>query len=259
MTRLPDDQMTKDFDLSGHPVIRSSSHLLTRWDVLKIIALLLMFIDHAGAFYYMDEQWLRAIGRACAPIFFFLAGFAPHYKFDTKLLVLAFVLSGVDWWLAGAPNTLNILFTILAIRALLAWLEQRGLLKLRLHEWVIGSLALVPSVLVLQYGTFGLLFALAGFVFKHRAHYAPRTPLRFLILVTAIYAPLVPLLSEFSLGSSILTALCLGLMSWLILWFTQAPKQPVSLPAMLKYPAKYTSEIYVAHLLVLMLMTGEHL
>ena len=235
------------------------TNALTRWDALKLIALLLMFVDHAGAFFYTDEEWLRGIRRACAPLFLFLVGFAPHYHFDKKLFVFALLLSGFDWWVQAAPNTLNILFSIILIRLLLARLEAHDLLKLQLHEWVIGSLALIPSVVVVQYGSFGLLFALSGFVFKHRAHYAPRTPVYFLAVVTLLYGVIIPLLSEFSIATCAVTAASLTLMCWLIQWFVRAPKEAVSLPAACKILSHYTAEIYVLHLVILIGLTGKAL
>lgn len=234
-----------------------TSPALTRWDALKIIAVLLMFVDHAGAFYYTDEQWIRGIGRACAPIFLFLAGFSPHYKFDRKLLLLALLLTISDWLVKGAPNTLNILWNIILIRLLFAWMEKRGELKLRLHEWFIASVPFVFTLLVIQYGPFGLLFGLCGYVYKHRAHYASATPERFLWSVIVFYGAAYAWLSEFTLATSVVTAISLLLMGMLIRWFVRAPLEASPFPASCKMLSHYTAEIYVLHLIALGWLTGQ--
>lgn len=38
---------------------------------LKVIALILMTIDHIGSFIFPDVMWLRYIGRLSAPLFIF--------------------------------------------------------------------------------------------------------------------------------------------------------------------------------------------
>ena len=31
---------------------------LNSWDIAKVVGLLLMFIDHTGAYFYLHEEWL---------------------------------------------------------------------------------------------------------------------------------------------------------------------------------------------------------
>jgi len=235
-----------------------STPSLTRWDALKFIALLLMFVDHAGAFYFLDEQWLRGVGRACAPIFLFLAGFAPHYKFDRMLVVLAAALTVSDWLVTGAPNTLNILWNIIVVRMILAWLESRGKYKLRLHEWFIASVPFLSLLAIIHYGPFGLLFGLCGYAFKHRAQYDARTPLRFLLITTLYYAVIYAWFSEFTWVVTLAMIAVLVPMVWLILWFTRAPLAPCPAPFsnLLKICARQSGVIYAVHLMILGWLTG---
>lgn len=237
------------------------SNLLTRWDALKIIALLLMFVDHAGAFYYTEEQWLRAIGRACAPFFLFLAGFAPHYKFDKKLFFLALILTANDWWVKDAPNTLNILWSILLIRLLFAWLEKQGRFKLRLHEWFIATIPFLFLLPIIQYGPFGLLIGLCGYIYKHKTNYALQTPWRFLLLVMLFYAIICAWFSEFTLISTLVMVASLAAMIALIRWFVRAPTANIHCPALLtpalKLCAQQSAIIYVVHLMLLAWLTGK--
>jgi len=232
----------------------------TRWDALKVVALLLMFIDHAGAFFYVDQEWLRGIGRACAPIFLFLAGFAPRYRHDTEIAAWAALLTANDWLVAG-PNTLNILWSILLARMVLEMLENAGRQKLRLHEWLIGSIPFIFLLPFLQYGPFALLFALSGYVFKHRFHYKARTPLYFLIAVTVFYGLAFSYLSHFEWLTILVMAPSLALMCWLLIWFTRSPLASVHVPAprLLKECARKTAPIYVVHLMLLGWITGRAL
>lgn len=236
-----------------------SNTSFTRWDALKIIGLMLMFVDHTGAFYYTDEQWLRGVGRACAPIFLFLAGFVPHYKLDKKLLVLALLLTVSDWLVKGAPNTLNILFSILLIRVLFEWMERHERIPLRLHEWFIAAVPFLALLPIVQYGPFGILFGLCGYVYKHRQHYGLHTPLLLLAIATVFYGIIYAWFSEFTFFTTIIMATSLIPMCALLHWFTRTPLKRLPCPApfapALKFCARHTAEIYVLHLMILGWMT----
>src|SRR5437868_3245740 len=96
------------------------------WDMTKLIALGLMFVDHAGYFYYPSDLWLRAIGRGAAPIFMFLAGFAASYRFKLDLFLLAALMTVADIAMQGHIHDQNILFSILIFRMIFDWLERHG-------------------------------------------------------------------------------------------------------------------------------------
>lgn len=51
---------------------------------LKILAVILMVIDHTGEFISGMPICLRWIGRISAPIFFFCSALAMHYTKDRK-------------------------------------------------------------------------------------------------------------------------------------------------------------------------------
>lgn len=233
---------------------------LTRWDALKILALILMFVDHAGAFYYTDAQWLRGIGRACAPLFLFLAGFAPRYKFDKLLLVFAVALTVSDWLVAGQPNILNILWSIILLRILLGWLERKEHYQLRLHEWFIAMVPFIFILPLIQYGPFIILFGIAGYAFKHRARYAAHTPRNFLFATTIYYGVIYVWLSQFTWLTALVMAPSLMGIVAAILWFTRAPRETTGMivPGG-KWAARHTALIYTAHLIVLGWLTGKPL
>lgn len=238
----------------------STTRPLTRWDALKIIGLVLMFVDHSGHFFLEDQQWLRGVGRACAPIFLFLVGFAPHYTFDKKLLGLALLLTASDWLVKGDINTLNILWSILLIRLILGHLEKREKYVLRLHEWVIGAIASFWTLMLFQYGSMGVLIALSGYVFRHKTHYAASTPQRFFYLAIVLYSLPPAFLGDFTITTNAIMAASLIGMCMLVEWFVKNPSALLPCPAPLvgglKLCSRYTAFIYVAHLMILGWMTG---
>lgn len=93
----------------------SERHLITSYDVLKTVGVILMILDHIGLYLYPDVEMLRVIGRLAAPIFLFLIGFAR-----TRDLPFAWV-----FWVAadmmvsaavGIAPRANILLTLLLVR-----------------------------------------------------------------------------------------------------------------------------------------------
>lgn len=146
------------------------------WDAVKLLGLVLMCVDHASlAWFNLDIQqyWLRAVGRGAAPIFFFLTGLAQSYRFRTDLLVLAVLISATEWMLSGRLYPLNILFTILFCRALLSQLEKRNPIKQPYYAYI-ACLIWVWSASIIEYGSMGVCFALAGYLQRQNSHDARR-------------------------------------------------------------------------------------
>ena len=98
------------------------SHLpdtVTSYDVWKTLAVLLMIIDHIGAYFLPDEQGLRILGRLCVPIWFFLVGYAQSRDLSWRLWAGVAILS-ISNYIGGQPIfPLTILATIIFIRLIL--------------------------------------------------------------------------------------------------------------------------------------------
>ena len=235
------------------------AYTLNRWDIAKLIGLALMFVDHTGAYFYHDQEWLRGIGRGTAVIFLFLTGFAAHYRFSRELLLLAILLTISDWLVKGMPNTLNILWTILACRMLLQWLEAKQQKISRLHEWVIGCVLLFPSIVITQYGALAILLSFSGFLYKHKEWYTPKQQRNFLLLTLVIYAIEHALLSEFQTLTNICMVLTLAAVFVLLNWVTKAPATTQTTPLPLRPVAQYSGYIYALHLIALGWLTGKSL
>ncbi|MBY0406288.1 MAG: conjugal transfer protein TraX, partial [Rickettsiales bacterium] len=169
----------------------SARRAFDSWDALKVAAIFLMLVDHAGVFFFNSEEdayWIRAVGRGAAPIFLFLAGYARNYRFSWELFGLAFVFTVFEWGYFWHINTLNILFTILVCRLVFQWFEGRGRVISRPIEWYTGATALFVTNVLVQYGSIGFLLALCGYVRRHEASYSKAERFSVYALCVVTYA-----------------------------------------------------------------------
>jgi hypothetical protein len=141
------------------------------YDILKVLALTCMVIDHVGYFFYPELMWLRRVGRFAFPIFLFLVGYNHSFRRRWSLWIWAILVQVVLWvwvqqWLGtygayGGVVWLNILVAIALTRVLL------GLVS-KLPWWVVG-LFLVWWVLLpylhtsVEYGTMNIVWACIGY------------------------------------------------------------------------------------------------
>jgi len=143
---------------------------LSSYDLLKALALVLMVTDHVGHHFYPDEMWFRVLGRLCVPIWFFLIGYARTDAIPPKILFGGAVVT-LSALVAGQyVFPLDILFTIAIIRrkrnrcAILATQSPQNL-----RGWfLLLVFAALPTGMLFEYGTAGMLFALQGFMARNR-------------------------------------------------------------------------------------------
>ncbi len=134
---------------------------------LKILAVVLMFIDHAGLFIPGMPICLRWIGRISAPIFFFCSALAMHYTKDRKKYLFRLYISGVImgvidfilYVIDDMPYVTNNIFRVIFTTAILIYIIDKiienkaqglRLLKYYLLLQVIGAVLIIPD----QYSTF---------------------------------------------------------------------------------------------------------
>jgi len=93
-----------------------------RNDVLKVIAMVTMLIDHIGYIFFPNMMILRTIGRIAFPIFAYLIGIGYEHtsslkKYMVRLFIFAMITqlpySFFNKNLSYEPYQLNILFTLL--------------------------------------------------------------------------------------------------------------------------------------------------
>lgn len=149
--------------------VRSPANVTTT-DLLKLAGLAFVFIDHIGLFFAPDQEWWRVVGRAAAPVFFFLIGFARTRSIPLSWIVLGSVLTALDAYVSEDWDdvTLNILFNFALIRLATPAIETRMLATKQGGRWGFALLALFCAAMiplagmVLEYGAEGWLWALFG-------------------------------------------------------------------------------------------------
>ncbi len=219
-------------------------------NVLKIIALISMTIDHIGYIIFPNVVWLRAIGRLAFPIYaFFIAEGCKYTKNKTKYFFMIFLLGvacQVVSYLFAGQTTLNILLTFsfsIALIYLFGWLKKSILqknTKQTIIALIIFILALAGTCLVtsdvgfslieVDYGFWGIMLPVVAYIADNR------------------YIKMV-------LFSACLVLLCLGY--WSIQWFSL-----ISIILLLfydgtrgKHNIKYLFYIYYpAHIVVIYLI-----
>lgn len=143
---------------------------VTSYDLLKTVALLLMVIDHIGAYVFPDEPVLRLIGRMSAPLWLFLIGYARRRDGIFLLFAAGVLVQISDGLFRGEWFSLDILFLFALARYFLD-----PLMAFMLRNWI-GFLVtcllllifLIPSSLLIMYGTAGLGFVIWGYLLRHR-------------------------------------------------------------------------------------------
>ena len=145
-------------------------------DVLKLIAILSMLIDHVGKLFFPNILFLQIVGRLAFPIFAFFIAEGFYYtrnkvKYFFTILVFA-VIAQIPYnflW-----HGLNVLFTFSCALFLLALWD--GAKKLALTEKIILRIISLFVLVVLiclslltnmDYGWYGLLLPVFFFIFRN--------------------------------------------------------------------------------------------
>jgi hypothetical protein len=243
-------------------MLRAAPRAFNSWDAIKLFAILTMFIDHSGAFIFTEEtdRWLRAVGRAAAPIFLFLGGFASSYRFKWDLFILAMLMTVSDTMLAGQLRTQNILVTIILCRMLLDWLERKGKTIKHPYQWLIGSFAWIGTVMLTQYGTLGLMFALCGYARRRSTLYSKQVQNRMLVISLVAFGAISWLSFEFVAHEAAIMLVMLAIVYWLLSKLELRDIDTGRCPKWLVWVGKtlstYSGYVYALHLIALEWITG---
>lgn len=197
--------------------------------MLKIIACVLMLIDHMGAALFPEVTILRLIGRVSFPIFAYLiaVGYSKTNSFSKylyRLLIFA-AISQIPFSLAfsegisihsvsdflrffvGSPEPhLNIFFTLaVGLIAIRVWDKGESSIKKIIAVSVLGITAQIFST---DYGIYGVAMILAFYVFKNNKI---KTVLSQIVVFILFYASQILLMALNYPGVSIR-----------LIWFNQA-------------------------------------
>lgn len=220
--------------------------------VIKVIALVIMTIDHIGAFLYPDNLWWRAIGRITFPVWFFLVGHALTYRVHRETLLWALVLGVTSPFLGQGVFPLNALVTIMICQLLLARIEHRDWLTH--YPWTVlaGSALLVfPSFFLMEYGALGFLYALMGYIVRSGRI---RTPVGVVVTLAALLAYLAMMLAlfAFDLPQQVFVIAGTCYVTWRLARFTHRPVAwPQGLASATRLLSRYSLQYYVLHRILL--------
>lgn len=234
--------------------------VLTSYDLVKTLAILLVIIDHVGNFFFPENEWFRVLGRACIPIWCFLIGYATSRDLSPPIWIGAGILVAGNFLFGGTIFPLNILVTFILIR-----LTIDGVAKLIFRDWewmtysVFALCVLaVPTMILTEYGTEALLLALAGYVRRHegeaQVNISASTIKGFIVFCVFSYALFEITTFGFHGAQAKAAVIGIGLSGLLMYYFRpmQLQEQSWSWPApvvdLLKITGRWTMEIYVLHL-----------
>ncbi|HRC26446.1 MAG TPA: TraX family protein [Alphaproteobacteria bacterium] len=234
---------------------------LTSYDLLKTWAVGAMLVDHTGYYFYPEDDWLRAAGRLCVPVFFFLIGYANSRDVGPKMwgglaiLVLGNIVTGMYLF------PLNILATMLFLRFAIDPVMRAATVDFeRLTGLMLIILFLfIPSVKLWEYGVGGLPIAMYGWLCRHpdrRGFFTPLGTLVFGAVALGVYAFEESILFGFDRLQTLMVALGSFALFGVMSVFRPAtfPGITAALPGpvtgLIRFVGRYSLEIYVVHLLV---------
>lgn len=150
-------------------------------NVLKIIALVSMIVDHIGCYLLDNNIVFRVIGRIAFPIFAFFIAEGMKYTKNRKryiLLLLIFAcVSQVPYLLLHESFKFNILFTFLISIILIMLFEKllnknnnenpiKSILLILLIAFILVACMICDLFYLIDYSTFGVLMVVCFYFFK---------------------------------------------------------------------------------------------
>ena len=242
--------------------IKKLSNDVTYLDIVKTIAVIIMIIDHVG-FYFMgdDSGWFRAIGRIGMPVWFFMVGYANGRDLPNRLLIGALILAVADLVLFQSVFAMSALVTIIFLRLIIDHVmdyitRTRYIFILCV---ILLTFATFAADLIVEYGTMALLFAIAGFMVRHKARVMELTFITskdfygYLIYVVGAFC----VLQNARFGFTEIQFIVMSLLTCVVMYLLVTMK-PMTFPQIkdiavkkfLQYCGRNTLDIYVAHLVV---------
>ena len=235
---------------------------LTSYDFLKMAAVLLMIVDHLGYYFFPEDLWLRAIGRWCVPIWFFLIGYANSRSMNKELWVGVLVLA-VSSVIAGQSLfPFSILATILIIRMILDTLMDFAMENPR-NFWtlsVVMALLTLPTTFLFEYGSEGFVLAMVGYLIRRREQVSDGLIDLFVLFAFLTFVTFETILFGFDRNLVILVSAGIVAVFVFLYYFkpTEFPKltrtMPIFVTKSIKIFGRHTLLIYVGHLVLFRLL-----
>ncbi len=218
-------------------------------DLLKSLAIVLMVIDHLGAFVFTDQAWMRIVGRGAAPLFFFLVGYFPPKAATNSLVVFGIILTMQNYYLKGRLFV-NILLNFVLIKGFLSLLHERYLEGDQLRSTVLLLLLLNPFAYgYIEYGTSGLLFALSARLI------VAKNPMGTTYLIVALcnhfFIEYIAFAHQMTFGNDLLFAFTFSWISYFLVFYKLRDWQtPMGTRSVIMLLSRYSLAIYFWHVLL---------
>ena len=141
-------------------------------DMIKIIAIFSMVIDHLGIFFFDDMKELRAIGRIAFPLFAFLVGYSLKYENVRDMAILFALQSGFELLVYQSQDFYqfmckSILVTLICIRLFMRYMQDY--VERTPYFFLLFFLLLDHFLSIfISYGGQGFLFAICGFFIRKK-------------------------------------------------------------------------------------------
>lgn len=132
-------------------------------EILKLLAIIFMVIDHIGALMFTDVEILRMIGRLAFPIFAYQLAQGYRYtsnvnKYMFRLWVFA-LISQIPFSLAFDTFKLNIMFTFLVSLFLIDKIAKKE------YYWLFFVLA-IPYFVPIEFSWYGVVLPVVFYLAK---------------------------------------------------------------------------------------------
>lgn len=149
-------------------------------DWYKFIALIIMTIDHVGAYLYPHDLWYRALGRITFPVWFFLAGYPKGTKISLYLMFFVVLVLLANYFTYHPIFPLNALVSIIACRLTIALLYKLGtkfLYDNLIPIFVMLVFLYVVFLPMFEYGSLAIAYAIFGHIIrlKHDGQWPTKT------------------------------------------------------------------------------------
>lgn len=233
---------------------------ITTYDLLKSVAVILMIIDHTGAYLFPDQEWWRVFGRLCVPMWFFLIGYAKTRSVPWSWYIGALILVIANMVVGLFIFPLSVLGTMIFIRFALDPIIKLSLANQRYLYTTCAILFFlaIPSDHIFEYGTQGLIIAMFGYFVRNKESLPHKDfTTNFMVFSFITFA----LFQYISFGFATVSMVFMGLGLAIVFCFLLSFKgqtlpelslgMPIWLKGLIQVLGRHTLEIYVVHLLIL--------
>jgi len=238
---------------------------LTSYDVLKALAVLIMIVDHIGAYFYPDDLIWRAVGRSCVPMWFFLIGYARSRLFGMDLWIGFVILVVADVIIGMGLLPLNIMLSMLITRFVLVQIDrlpEDRFLRGPGFKALVLTLAVcaLPTAMMWDYGSLGVILALLGWLVRKYQDGNPFVSKNFVFGYAAVALVIFALVQLIGFGFSESEFLLMALLCAVVIHILPFFKSDWQFsgagmwirPAIwcIQFAGRNTLQIYVVHLLL---------